>query len=317
MPPPPRTRPTLLTVDRIGLCAEMRGRVAPMLIRPLNHPVDLPDLIILFDRCVLHDGRPSLSEHKYASLLAERLCGDGFVAEEDGDLIGYVHLLESKRPGTYELEVMVHPVQRGRPEEPLLRAAIERVRDYGGETVVAWVYLAGGEQPLEKLGFSLQRTLHQMRVPLPTPNPAIAGLELRAFTAGDEEAMLYVNNRAFEGHLEAGNWGLEDLRARQAYDWYDPDGIRMLWSGDELVAFCWTKQHPGQLGEIYLIAVDPDLRGRGFGRTAALEGLRHLHLRGSTEGMLYVDGANNRARQLYQGLGFVWHHSDLAFGLQL
>jgi mycothiol synthase len=288
-----------------------------MLVRPLKHPVDLPELIALLDRCELHDGRPALSEHKFASLTAERLSGDGFVAEDDGDLIGYVHFLESKRPRTYELEVAVHPAYRGRLEESLLLAAIERVGISGGERLVAWVYQAGGEQPFEELGFSLEKTLHQMRIPLPAPKPVNAGLDLRGFRVGDEAAMLYVNNRAFEGHLEAGNWGLQDLRVRQGYDWYDPDGIRMLWSDDDLVAFCWTKQHPGHLGEIYLIAVDPDLRGRGFGRTAALEGLCHLHLRGSTEGMLYVDETNDAALRLYQGLGFTKHHSDLAFGFQL
>ena len=143
------------------------------------------------------------------------------------------------------------------------------------------------------------------------------GLDIRGFEPRDEEALLYLNNRAFEGHLEAGNWGLQDLRVRQGYDWYDPDGIRMLWSDDDLVAFCWTKQHPGHLGEIYLIAVDPDWRSRGFGRTAVLEGLRHQHERGSTQGMLHVDGANDQALQLYQRLGFVKHHRDLVFGLQL
>ena len=288
-----------------------------MLVRPLKHPVDLPELIALLDRCELHDERPSLSEHKFASLTAERLSGEGFVAEDDGNLVGYVHFLESKRPRTYELEMAVHPACRGLMEEPLLNSAIESVRNRGGEKVVAWVYQAGGEQPLEGLGFSLEKTLYQVRIPLPAPKPANAGLDLRGFTAGDEEAMLYVNNRAFAGHLEAGNWDLRDLRARQSYDWYDPDGLRMLWSGDDLAAFCWTKQHRGHLGEIYLIAVDPDLRGRGFGRTAVLEGLRHLHLHGSREGMLYVDGANDPAWQLYQRLGFATHHSDLAFGLQL
>lgn len=317
MPPPPRTSPTVLTADRIGAWVASRGRVAPMLIRRLNHPVDLPGLLDLFDRCDSHDGQPPLSEHKHAALTAGRLSGDGFVAEDDGKYVGYVHFLESKLTGTYELEIAVNPSNRGGVEEVLLPPAIDSIRALGGHKVVAWAYRPGAELPLEAAGFVLERTLHQLRVALPAADPVRAGLHVRGFKPADTTALLHLNNRAFEGHMEAGNWTPADLRVRQAYDWYRPDGIRMLWEGENLVAFCWTKQHPQHLGEIYLVAVDPDMRGHGFGRQAVLEGLHFLHLHGSTEGMLYADAANRPALRLYQQLGFVKHHRDHALGLQL
>jgi mycothiol synthase len=92
----------------------------------------------------------------------------------------------------------------------------------------------------------------------------------------------------------------------------------MAWEGDRLVALCWTKTHPGGVGEIYLIATDPEYQGRGIGRTVALEGLDYLSReKGSSTGMLYVDGANEAALKLYERMGFEVHHTDRAFGLVL
>ncbi len=290
-----------------------------MFARRLNHPADIPALDSLFGLCQSHDGHHPLSEHKSASLARGDLSGDGFAIEREQRIVGYVHLLESRRAGTFELETAVEPSYRGLVDEELLLAALEEVRQRGGEEVHAWVYQRGDSRPLENLGFELVRRLQQMRVALPVADQAIpSGIEFRGYEPSDEAPLLDINNRAFEGHLEAGNWSPQDLRERQAYEWYDPAGLRMAWKGERLVAFCWTKAHAGGLGEIYLIAADPNQRGRGYGRAVVLEGLRFLNRRaGSTTGMLYVDAANEGALRLYEQLGFGCHHTDLAFRLRL
>jgi mycothiol synthase len=245
--------------------------------------------------------------------------GEGFVIEELGVPVGYLHLLASKVVGTYEFELAVDPALRGQLEEPLLRSALARVRQLGGDTALAWVYTPGGERPLQECGFEPLRDLHQLRVALPAATPQeLPGIQIREFENADEDALLHLNNRAFEGHPEAGNWSADDLHERQGYEWYDPTGIRMAWLGDRLVGFCWTKEHPGGLGEIYLIATDPGHRGHGVGRAIALHGLHYLSsVRGSTQGMLYVDAANEPALRLYEGLGFEVHHTDRAFRVRI
>jgi len=289
-----------------------------MLVRPLHHPADVPALIDLFERCRSEDGQPPLSEHKYASLTGERLSGAGFVVEDDGSVVGYLHLLESKRSGTFELEIAVGSAESDFIRERLLEVALEHVRGLRGDEVHAWVYQGGSSRSLENLGFERVRTLHQMRVQLPVEtSPIPPGIAFREFDQADEEAFLDLNNRAFRGHFDAGNWSTEDLSERQAYEWFDPAGVRMGWEGSRLVAVCWTKQHPGGFGEIYLIASDPDRRGSGFGRAAALEGLRFLNEAGSGVGMLYVEASNDGALRLYEQLGFKKHHTDLAYGLKL
>ena len=67
------------------------------------------------------------------------------------------------------------------------------------------------------------------------------------------------------------------------------------------------------VGEIFVIAVDPDFHGHGLGRSLTLAGLDHLSGKGVPVGMLYVDAENTAALQLYRSLGFTRHHTDRAF----
>ena len=104
----------------------------------------------------------------------------------------------------------------------------------------------------------------------------------------------------------------EDLAAKQAEPWYDPEGFLLLEETDAdgneaIIGFCWTKVHAGEkppLGEIYAIAVDPEHHGRGLGRELSLAGLAHLASRGLRQAILYVESDNKPARKMYGALGF-------------
>ncbi len=155
-----------------------------------------------------------------------------------------------------------------------------------------------------------------MRVRLPVGLPHWPdGFVVRGFRPGaDEQAWLAVNNRAFAGHPEQAGWTLETMAMRTAAEWFDRDGLRMVWHGERLVAFNWTKRHPDHVGEIFVIAVDPSHQGRGLGRATVIEGLRDLHERqGATEAVLYVDAAESAAMHLYRSLGFRSEHISRAY----
>jgi mycothiol synthase len=160
-------------------------------------------------------------------------------------------------------------------------------------------------------GLVLVREVLQLRRPLPAaPAPP---LEVRPFRPGiDDEAFLTVNNRAFRWHPDQSGWTADDLRRAEAEPWFDTDGFLLHEIDGRLAGFCWTKVHPPSatdpaLGEIYVIAADPDFTGIGLGRALTLAGLEHLAGQGLTVGMLHVEGTNVAARGLYDALGFTLH----------
>src|SRR5688572_28802141 len=177
-----------------------------------------------------------------------------------------------------------------------LHAALDAVAHEGGGLARLWVRHGDTDAraAAEALGFEQERSLHQLRRPLPVDLPF--SLDVRPFVVGqDEEAWLEVNNRAFDWHPEQGGWTLEDLQERMAEPWFDPAGFLLHEEGGRLLGFCWTKEHRDvapALGEIYVIAADPAAGGKGLGKALTLAGLDHLHRRGLDLGMLYVDGGN-------------------------
>jgi mycothiol synthase len=123
-----------------------------------------------------------------------------------------------------------------------------------------------------------------------------------------------VNRRAFAHHPEQGAWTLDDLLAREQEPWFDPAGFFLAVRQDgTLAGFHWTKVHNGEIGEVYVIGVDPAAQGLGLGRALTLVGLHHLRSRGLTTVTLYVDESNQAARKLYESLGFARFAVDVMY----
>ncbi len=205
-----------------------------------------------------------------------------------------------------------------------LAAAVAAARAGGGGTCRLWI---GHVEPADdavaaRWGFTPYRDLWQLRAPLPAAPPDLA---VRPFEPGDAEAVLAVNQRAFRWHPEQGNMTADDLQRRQAESWYDPAGFLLHELQGRVAGFCWTKVHPGgrappedvAMGEIYVVAVDPDFQGRGIGTPLTLAGLAHLHSRGPATAMLYVESDNEAANAVYRRLGFRHHHTNRAYAAVL
>jgi mycothiol synthase len=213
-----------------------------------------------------------------------------------------------------ELSVVVHPEARRRGVGGRLLAEV--LADIGdASSLAAWLH---GDHPAahllaERHGFDRVRELWVMRRPLSVPLPELTepdGVTLRGFRPGDEDELLRVNSRAFVGHPEQGAMDAANLAERMAEPWFDPDGLIVAVAGDRMLGFHWTKQHSPSLGEVYVVAIDPDAQGRGLGRALTLAGLRHLASRGLDEVLLYVEADNAPAIAVYSRLGFTHAPAD-------
>jgi mycothiol synthase len=277
----------------------------------------------LLDAAAGVDGRRPLSDHLHLDLVNGG--SPGFAAlmvTEPGRAQPVAYGQLSAGNDVRLLELVVDPAHRAQLAEiatELLAAARQVVASDGGGTIVWWVSEpSDAELALaSRAGMREQRRLLQMRRPLPTG--MAVEIPTRAFRPGDDdEEWLRVNNRAFAEHHEQGGWTSETLRTRQAEPWFDADGFRIHERDGRMAGFCWTKIHSAELdhdplGEIYVIAVDPDFHGLGLGRQLTLAGLDSLAERGIRHGMLFVDADNRTAVPMYERLGFVVHATDVAF----
>lgn len=120
-----------------------------------------------------------------------------------------------------------------------------------------------------------------------------------------KDAWLAANNDAFEWHPEQGGWDRDRLDRAMEATWFDPAGVRLLYEGDSLAGFHWTKVHSGETGEVYVVGLDSSYRGRDLGDPLLRMGLNYLVGQGNNEVKLYVESGNLPAVRRYEKLGFL------------
>lgn len=175
------------------------------------------------------------------------------------------------------------------------------VWDHGANTPIGILAQANG--------WSIQRSLVIMTTELTGRLPTRElppGWQIRTFDRTiDEPGWLELNQAAFTDLPDQGSWGLSDLRARYTEPWFDSNDFLVLTDSQGAVRGThWTKRS-GLLGEIYVLAVAPDLTGKGLGTALTNAGLNQLFANGATAVQLYVDASNHSALQVYRNTGFV------------
>ncbi|HMS76448.1 mycothiol synthase [Gordonia sp. (in: high G+C Gram-positive bacteria)] len=238
---------------------------------------------------------------------------------------GYAVVLVSPGDGAAMIEAVVDPGHRrhGHGRE-LVREAFAQARLLGVEANI-WAHgdLPGAAALAASLGLSRNRELLQLRRPagdgsdLPEQD-LDASIELRTYAGpGDDAEILRVNNAAFDWHPEQGGWSLLQIHERTGSDWFDPAGLFLACDRKslQLWGFHWTKMQSPELGEVYIVGVDPAAQGRGLGRLLTLAGLYYFVRVGVSEVMLYVEGDNTAALNTYEKLGFTRYAVDVAYGV--
>jgi mycothiol synthase len=185
----------------------------------------------------------------------------------------------------------------------LAEAALRRAPD----DVTAWSHAdhPAAAALARRFGFTATRALWVMsREADPLDVAAVEGATIRGYRDSDADELIRVNAAAFAHHPEQGSMDAANLAERMAEPWFDPEGLLVADAGDGLLAFHWTKQHSADLGEVYVVAVDPAAQGRGLGKAVTAAGIAHLAARGVRRIILYVESDNAPAIATYSKLGF-------------
>ncbi|RDI61481.1 mycothiol synthase [Nocardia pseudobrasiliensis] len=276
----------------------------------------------LLDRATEIDGVAPISEQAVLSLTAPAPARH-LLIEFDGAVAGYANLVAAHGDHPAMAEAVVDPRYRSRGIGAALVAAALAA---GGPDARIWAHgnLAPAKAVAGRLGLTVARELWQMRRPLATselPELTVpAEITLRTYAGSeDDPELLRVNNAAFDWHPEQGGWGESEIAARRESSWFDPKGLFLAVDPADparILGFHWTKVHDDEqppIGEVYVVAIDPNAQGRGLGRLLTLAGLHYLRDRGLGEVLLYTEADNTAAVHTYTRLGFEPAHVDVAY----
>lgn len=275
------------------------------------------------------DGTPPIAEHV---LLHLRHGGDKsdshIVFEENNQVIAYAHLDATDLVAGPSVEAVVHPNHRGKGLGSLILK--EAIKVCGDKTRI-WSH---GDLPAAKAiaaSLKLERIWSNllMNKSLGDIQPVTSKYPIRTFISDfDNQAFLSLNNKVFANYPDQGGWSEDDLKVRLNEEWFQKEGFFVAEDKGELIGFCWTKihgahthSHSGEdddhghdaLGEIYVLALNPDYKGQGVGRDLTITGLNYLKYQGLNNVMLYVGVENKPAFNLYKSLGFDEFGSDVMY----
>ncbi|MCW2730090.1 MAG: mycothiol synthase [Mycobacterium sp.] len=280
--------------------------------------VDQRRIKAVFDATAAHDGTAPVGDQVLRELPNDRT--RHLVAELDDDVVGYLNLVPAAEDTPAMAEVAVHPDARRRGiGSALIRTGLAE----GGDGARVWAH--GNLQPARATAAALDlvaaRELLQMRRPLSDlpPVKVADGVVLRTYAGPSDDAeLLRVNKAAFSWHPEQGGWTDADIAERRGEPWFDPEGLFLAFDSNRLVGFHWTKVHGPDLGEVYVVGVDPEAQGRGIGATLTLVGLHHLadRIGAAAEVTLYVEADNSAAVKTYERLDFSVFAADVAYTLR-
>ena len=243
------------------------------------------------------------------NLRPERDC---FLAEVDGTPAGYVLVVPELVIDRAIIEGAVAPAYRRRGVgRMLLDRGVAHSRALGAK--LAHVSASSAATAVLRLfeGASFAEVNRQLQMRLDLRD-LVAGESapshvVRHLREGEEALITDLQNKAF-----AGSWGFapnvpEELRYRLRMSGSRHEDALILEVDGKPSAYCWTKtqtQGGQRVGLIWMIGVDPEMRGLGLGRAMLLASVDYLSRQGAESVELDVYADNAPAVGLYEATGF-------------
>lgn len=266
-------------------------------VRPLT-PADLPALAELFAWMDAEPARRALApEGRTPEDLAFEI-EEGWVLEDEGDLLGYVGLVPFWRGAA--IEGPVTPLHPG----PLLQAAEAEAQKRGIATLYAFPTEENEalKSALEAAGFGPVHTTHFYQTePQILDFPPPAGVRIEEVTALDPEVYRELYRQADEGWSLRLSWN--DLELLEHFA--EPENrLFFAYEGERPVGLVELEVDP-DAAEIAYLGVVPKARGRGIGQALLAAALKAALEAGVPRVVVRAHDHEKEAQRLYQRLGFM------------
>jgi len=243
---------------------------------------------------------------------------DLFVVEKAGNIVGYVDVELELLIGRVILNCFIQPDHRRRRlVTKLLGYTTHRAKELGVK--VAHINIAqdnvANKIVLAKLDFRFVRRFLQLRLDMAKihwQDIYQVALQCRHLQPGEESRLTKIQNRSFNGTWGFNPNSVEEISYRTNLNHCSPEDVILACDGENIIGYCWTRTiyEAGKneiIGQIFMLGVDPDYRGRGIGKGVLLAGLSYVKSKGLQVAELTVDSKNQAACTLYRSVGFrVW-----------
>jgi mycothiol synthase len=242
---------------------------------------------------------------------------DLFVAGFGNTIIGYASAFLEAAVNRAILECMIHPHHRKNGiATKLMGRTLRHVEASSikvAQVCISEVNLPGKTLAL-RLGFKFIRHFYELKLDLNKirlPNLEPSQYVIRSLGPDEADKLTHIQNRAF-----ADSWGFnpntsDEIAYRINLSSCSPRNIMMVYHKNQPIGYCWTRIFTEEgsaagivKGDVHMLGVDPDYRGKGIGRDVLLSGLANLKRAGVSIVNLSADGEDPVARGLYESVGF-------------
>ena len=159
----------------------------------------------------------------------------------------------------------------------------------------------------------------KLRLDISSVPPTYVGLttlEYRLLQPGEEEKLAQIQNSCFEGTWGYNPNSVEEISYHINLASCCPQDVVLACDGDKVVGYCWTRtiyeaDTNERKGQVFMLGLAPDYRGKGIGKEVLAAGLSCLKSRGLRVAELTVDSRNKAACILYRSFGFKVQTSTL------
>ncbi len=237
-----------------------------------------------------------------------------FLAEYKNKLFGYADLVYEEGIKRAIIDIFVDsPHRRQGVGKEFLDRLLRRGRELGAQSLQA--YIPEFNQKMSSFllhqKFSFIRSVHTLQLEISKKMFGewdLKGRRLKTFKKGEEDKLAALQNKVFSG-----TWGfcpntVEEIKYYLQLTGCRIDEVLCLEDKGNKIAYLWSHSLPQDSGanhlRIHMFGVDPEFRGKGFGKKLLQKALYQMEKQGTKTVELSVDSDNMPAFSLYESLGF-------------